>query len=149
MKKPRFIVIAMILFLGLCAPYAVAGSCDSTPPPPPPSSPGGDHPDETYAVDSGFLLSGDSLFNSDPNGLIFQNGYKEEVLSVFNGLKKSDVQTDTSSSALDLNTSTPLLLIPSGGLYGLENSAFFKATLDEYVKNGGTLIVFAQQHGYE
>ncbi len=25
----------------------------------------------------------------------------------------------------------------------------FRALLDEYVKQGGTLIVFAQQHGYE
>ena len=43
----------------------------------------------------------------------------------------------------------PILIIPSGGLMGLEKSDIFKVKLDEYVKNGGTLIVFAQQQGYE
>ena len=43
----------------------------------------------------------------------------------------------------------PVMVIPSGGLYGLENSAMLKAQFSEYVKQGGTLIVFAQQHGYE
>ena len=31
----------------------------------------------------------------------------------------------------------------------MENSGFFKAALEEFAKAGGTLIVFAQQHGYE
>jgi hypothetical protein len=43
----------------------------------------------------------------------------------------------------------PILVIPSGGLFGLEKSEFLKASLDEYVKNGGTLVVFSQPHGYE
>ena len=43
----------------------------------------------------------------------------------------------------------PIFIIPSGGLMGLEKSDIFKVKLDEYVKNGGTLIVFSQQHGYE
>ena len=43
----------------------------------------------------------------------------------------------------------PIFIIPSAGLMGLENSDIFRVKLDEYVKQGGTLIVFAQQHGYE
>lgn len=43
----------------------------------------------------------------------------------------------------------PLLIVPSGGFLGIEHSDIFKASLDGYVKDGGTLIVFAQQHGYE
>jgi len=49
----------------------------------------------------------------------------------------------------EIAAETPLLIVPSGGLYGLENSEIFKVALSEYVKNGGTLLVFAQQHGYE
>ncbi|GFO57557.1 hypothetical protein GMSM_45640 [Geomonas sp. Red276] len=63
--------------------------------------------------------------------------------------KKVEVKTDAASSALQLIGATPVLVIPSGGLYGYENSSFFKATLNEFVKQGGTLIVFAQQHGYD
>jgi len=47
------------------------------------------------------------------------------------------------------NTTLQSLTLPPSGLYGLENSAFLKTQLNEYVKQGGTLIVFAQQHGYE
>ncbi len=43
----------------------------------------------------------------------------------------------------------PLLIIPTGGLYGLDSSASFKSWLSDYVNSGGTLIVFTQQHGYE
>src|SRR3989304_3592560 len=43
----------------------------------------------------------------------------------------------------------PIMIVPSGGFYGLENSEILRAKLEEYVKNGGTLIVSAQQHGYE
>jgi hypothetical protein len=43
----------------------------------------------------------------------------------------------------------PVLLIPSGALTGFNDSPILKATLDEYVKNGGTLIVLSQKHGYD
>ncbi|MBN1812970.1 MAG: hypothetical protein JXA14_14135, partial [Anaerolineae bacterium] len=43
----------------------------------------------------------------------------------------------------------PILIIPSGGLYGLEGSAVFRARLEEYARLGGTIVAFDQQHGYE
>ena len=43
----------------------------------------------------------------------------------------------------------PVLVIPSGGLFGLERSELFRSQLEGYVGGGGTLVVFAQQHGYE
>ncbi len=43
----------------------------------------------------------------------------------------------------------PVLLIPSGALVGLADSAMLKASFDQYVKNGGTLIVLTQKHGYD
>ncbi|HDL64120.1 MAG TPA: 6-bladed beta-propeller, partial [Proteobacteria bacterium] len=42
-----------------------------------------------------------------------------------------------------------ILLIGSAGLVGFESSETFKQKLADYVNNGGTLIVFTQQHGYE
>ena len=55
-------------------------------------------------------------------------------------------QTFTPSALLP---SQPVLIIPSGGLAGYENSTLLKSTLDEYVKQGGTLVVLAQKHGYD
>ena len=43
----------------------------------------------------------------------------------------------------------PVLLIPSGALTGFVDSTMLKAFLDEYIKQGGTLIVFSQKHGYD
>jgi PKD repeat protein len=43
----------------------------------------------------------------------------------------------------------PVLIIPSGGLYGTENSPSFRARLEEYARLGGTIVAFSQQHGYE
>lgn len=50
---------------------------------------------------------------------------------------------------VDLFTKHPVLIIPSGALAGIENSEGFKKTLEEYVKQGGTIICFSQQRGYE
>ncbi|MDI6703293.1 MAG: Ig-like domain-containing protein [bacterium] len=43
----------------------------------------------------------------------------------------------------------PVLIIPTLGLSGISNSPTTKAKLEEYVKNGGTIICFTQQHGYD
>ncbi|MEW6557840.1 MAG: amidase domain-containing protein [Elusimicrobiota bacterium] len=42
-----------------------------------------------------------------------------------------------------------VLIIPSGGLYGLGDVESFKRNLADYVNNGGTIVCFTQQHGYE
>jgi hypothetical protein len=42
-----------------------------------------------------------------------------------------------------------VLIIPSGGLYGLDGSENLRSKLDRFVRNGGTLVVLAQQHGTE
>jgi hypothetical protein len=47
----------------------------------------------------------------------------------------------------DMMKDHPVLLVPTGGFYGLKNVESLKARLEEYVKNGGTLVVFGQQFG--
>ena len=42
-----------------------------------------------------------------------------------------------------------VLVIPTGGLSGLSHSAIFKNKLSEYVKNGGVVLCFSQQYGYD
>ncbi|HXE95228.1 MAG TPA: hypothetical protein VN642_02395 [Dongiaceae bacterium] len=87
--------------------------------------------------------------NSDPSVVTFQNGFAQEFRSFADAYRKIEVKTDAASTALQLINATPLLVVPSGGLYGYENSAIFKATLNEYVAQGGTLIVLSQKHGYD
>ncbi|MCK4645895.1 MAG: peptidoglycan DD-metalloendopeptidase family protein [Candidatus Aminicenantes bacterium] len=43
----------------------------------------------------------------------------------------------------------PVLVIPTGGLYGLDNAEQFKAALEQYAASGGTILTFTQKYGYE
>jgi len=83
-----------------------------------------------------------------PDVALFAYGFNDAMTSLLLKYKEpvTFIGTDFSPSIVK---DQPVMVIPSGGLYGFENSTFLKASLDEYVKQGGTLIVFAQQYGYE
>ena len=83
-----------------------------------------------------------------PDVAVIENGYYEDITKLINKWQEP-VRTLSIDFSPAVVNNHPVLVIPSGGLYGLENSTFFKTSLSEYVKSGGTLIVFAQQHGYE
>jgi len=83
-----------------------------------------------------------------PDIAVLENGYFEEMTNLINR-SHEPVRTVSINLSPTIVESQPVLVIPSGGLYGLEKSKVFKASLDEYARNGGTLIVFGQQHGYE
>jgi hypothetical protein len=90
--------------------------------------------DYLTSPDIAILSRGFALTMSD----ILQNNFSEPV-------RRFTVE-DFSPDAF---SHYPVLVIPSGGLTGLENSQIFKAKLDGYLKQGGTIIVFSQQQGYE
>lgn len=62
-------------------------------------------------------------------------------------LKEPIREVKENFSPAALLTNQPVLFIPSGAISDYENSPLLKASLDEYVKNGGTLIVLAQKYG--
>ena len=88
----------------------------------------------------------DSDWKGAPDIALFANGFYKPSISLM--LK---YQEPVSFQKADFDPAIvkdhPVMLVPTGGFYGLETSAVAKASLDEYVKNGGTLVVFAQQHG--
>jgi hypothetical protein len=43
----------------------------------------------------------------------------------------------------------PVLVVPTGGLYGLYESSQFRSGLEAYISAGGSVLVFSQQHGSE
>ena len=79
---------------------------------------------------------------------ILNNGFSKEMAILTAKLKEPTVRIPP-RALLHSHRDKKLIIIPSGGLFGLENSEVFRASLDEYVKQGGTLIVLGQQHGYE
>jgi len=114
----------------------------------PPSRPCGDHPDDNYSVAS--LRPTDGVSESrNPELLVLRNGFWEEAGSFINRLKRRFSYIEPDQSPLEMKDPPPILFIPSGGLYGMEKSSQFKSILEDYVSRGGTIIVFAQQHGYD
>jgi len=115
--------------------------------------PGGDQPDETYDFE-------DESFPdvSTENKTYMINNYIG-VLNEGYSLSSSIMICSNwhAISLVEANNIVPLLLedncrilfIPTGGLYGLSDSLFFKSQLEEYVKSGGVIVCFAQQHGYD
>ncbi|MFH1961686.1 MAG: hypothetical protein ABIJ30_02240 [bacterium] len=105
-----------------------------------------DRPDDTVDVSTydGIMLH--------PSGYasisILQNGYYGFTAALLEKLKEPYAVHDLSLPS-DTLKDHPILIIPSGGLFGLEGSLLVKQRLAEYVYNGGTIICFTQQHGYE
>lgn len=73
---------------------------------------------------------------------LLEHGYVGNAYKLMEGLGQDVVFVKIPFSASDLLAKAPILVIPSGGLYGQENSEAFKAALGEYVHLGGTVICF-------
>jgi len=90
----------------------------------------------------------ESDWKGAPDIALFTNGFYNPSISLM--LK---IGEPVSFQKIDFNPEIvkdhPVLLVPTGGFYGLKNSETVKVRLEEYVKNGGTLVVLTQQHGYD
>lgn len=117
------------------------GECKHVP------TPGCDNPDDNEDVGDG-IFAGNPFWDPDSPIAIFENGFFLPMASFVTGLREPFTSAPIDFSP-DMVADHPVLIIPSGGLYGLDGSATFKAKLDGYVTNGGTLVVLSQQHGYE
>ncbi|MBN1314336.1 MAG: hypothetical protein JXA42_02670, partial [Anaerolineales bacterium] len=113
--------------------------------------PGCDKPDENLSVSSLFQV----MFNDptpnrrvDPAIAVLNNGFAPMTQAFLEQLGEPStlVEFDFSPAMVD---DYPVLVIPSGGLYGIDSSTLFRVRLRDYADNGGTIVVFDQQHGYE
>lgn len=116
--------------------------------PGPPRPPGCDHSDDNFSAASPQVQVGTTIpFDDEPPRVaVLSNGFAPDASGFVNALHEPNILVQPDFSP-DIVTEYPLLVIPSGGLYGLENSAYFKAALEEYARRGGTIIVFDQQRG--
>jgi hypothetical protein len=86
--------------------------------------------------------------NSDSRAAVMMNYFPLDMIKLLNKIKHSPALVFSEFSP-DVVKEHPVLIIPTGGLFGLENAEQFKSTLADYVSRGGTIIVFGQQHGHE
>ncbi|WP_456475239.1 FG-GAP-like repeat-containing protein [Candidatus Pyrohabitans sp.] len=78
---------------------------------------------------------------------MLRNGYYVNTIKLLENLR--EYYPDVGAGDLDSPEYMKALVIPTGGLYGLDSDEIFKAKLEKFVAEGGVLIVFAQQRGYE
>ncbi|OGW31618.1 MAG: hypothetical protein A2X59_00895, partial [Nitrospirae bacterium GWC2_42_7] len=112
------------------------------------TSPSGDCPDDTLTVGTGAVSDGIMpSTNSSSNVAILENGYPYDMYKLLASFGQDARIIKASELSPDMDVA--LLIIPTGGLNGMDNSEFFKLFLDEYVKKGGKVLVLTQQYGYE
>ncbi|MBI4650536.1 hypothetical protein HY745_04475 [Candidatus Desantisbacteria bacterium] len=104
--------------------------------------------DESFSVSSS-TYPNTIYYSQTPDVAILRNGKSTGFSALIGSFKRSNIFTDISFDPIKLKTYTSILLIPESGIFGLENSDTFKATLKEYVTSGGVIICLSQQHGYE
>ncbi|MFN2189396.1 MAG: RHS repeat-associated core domain-containing protein, partial [Candidatus Promineifilaceae bacterium] len=117
--------------------------------PKPPDDPGNDHPDENYSAASPLAPDlGSPVYRDRPYIGLLWRGYAEETGALINQIGELYERVDTNFNP-ELVETVPVLVIPSGGLYGIETSGSFRARLAAYVEAGGTIVSFAQQQGIQ
>jgi len=84
-----------------------------------------------------------------PDIAILANGYYNELAKLIIEKIREPVRIVDHTFNPSIVNEQKLLLIPSGGLSGLSHSSIFRKKLSEFVKNGGTIICFSQQYGYD
>ena len=118
-----------------------------------PSDPGHDKPDDNYDVS---ILTysprgageGSGSYESESEIAVLSRGFYREFSDILYEGGESCAFVDVDVSIEELNKH-PVFVIPSGGFYGVSSLKSFKSKLEQYVRNGSTLIVFTQQRGYE
>ncbi len=112
--------------------------------------PGGDCPDDTFTVGTSTPSDNKAVYPSEsaPVGVL-DNGYPYDMLKVLETFGQEARLISIDGVDPNLVTEMPVLIIPTAGLMDISDSEFFKASLNEYVIRGGTVVVFAQQQGYE
>jgi len=113
--------------------------------------PGCDNPDDNVssAMPSPQSVTLPEGVRAEPAVGILQRGYAANAQSLVESVGERAWPVSIYFDPVATAQLFPVLLIPSGGLYGLENDAAFRARLEEYARQGGTIVAFAQQHGYE
>lgn len=111
--------------------------------------PGCDKPDDNFDISSLALNEINVTYNNtfeETEIAILDNGFAPFLLNILAEIGEKGELMDVSLEGVG---NYSVLVVPSGGLAGLDSSDEFKSRLDEYISNGGTVIAFTQQHGYE
>jgi hypothetical protein len=161
------IPIPFLLFLAALLFCSAAAAAPDPVPGPADVLPGGDHPggvwdgvpmpsparppDRQWSLRTG-MRKGiyDQMLDEEiaaaPDVAVLRSGFYPAWTGLLAEFRESAALAEPDRIA-GLAATTPVLIIPSGGLAGLASSEFFRAGLAEYVRSGGVVLCFSQQRG--
>ncbi len=112
------------------------------------SIPGNDHFDDNYSAANSSMLN--ASFSDRPVGAripprvaILQRGSARNLQCFAFQVGELGAFVAPDFDPVLIVEHFPVILIPSGSLYGLENSSAFHARLEEYARLGGVIVVFS------
>ncbi|MCP4151696.1 MAG: hypothetical protein GY757_28390, partial [bacterium] len=136
--------VIIILLLIMLLPGSIQGSdiCEPPPPGPPP-----DNADDNFSYNlSGSSISDFPLYVDSLSTIaVFENGNREKMTNLLGQFHRSHLVVGKNFYLENILSKVKMIIIPTGGLFGLEDSAHVKLLLEQFVARGGNLLVFAQQ----
>ena len=108
-------------------------------------TPGCDKPDDNYGV-SDYYVDTYNISAPEPRVGVLLNGFAPFILDLLARLGIPAARVETTLEGIE---EYPVLILPSGAISGFDSSSTFRTRLEQYADQGGTLLVFAQQNGYE
>ena len=138
--------IFLILFFSAAIMYpGYAISQDCTPPPGPPP----DNVDDNFS----FNLQGVNItvfspyLEEFPFIGILENGNFEAMEKLLEKIGRDWIYVEKDFNPVDLMKTVNLLIIPTGGLFGIDGSStsYFKTSLENFLNSGGHILCYAQQ----
>jgi len=145
MKRKLLLMILLLIFI-----FGGKGnlfSQNACKPLPPNNSghPGGDNPDDNFSYNSD---DSTKIFYITPAIIVYRKGYYKTWIKDENSFgRPNNAITDLKDVWKELLKSGNSLILPTGSLFSEQNNLSLRETLKNYVQNGGTIIVFAQQYG--
>jgi hypothetical protein len=139
----RLFVCLVIIFS--CIPLQSTDECKE----PPPGGPPPDNADDNHS----FNMKGANIkaFSPYREGYpfigILDNGNVEAMENLLEKVGRSCFFVRKDSNPEDLMKTVKLLIIPTGGLFGIDgsSSSYFKTLLENFLNSGGHILCFAQQ----
>jgi hypothetical protein len=140
---PKKIILIIIFFLIVIylSNLNAQKSC-SIPYGPPP-----DNPDDNFSfnLEGSFNISNSYYTEEFPFIGILNNGNFQKMEQLLKRLGRDNIYAEKDLNLQEFKN-VNVLIIPTGGLFGLEASSYIKFLLEQFAAQGGTILCFAQQN---
>ena len=106
-----------------------------------------DYPDDTCSIGEVVTIEGIKVETWPKIGLWGRSFLLNEMAQLLGGIGDGFILTEPIFDSEVFLEKNRVLLLTTGSLFGTNGEEVYEELLKEYLNNGGTIIVFPQQHG--